>query len=251
MARILDGYRRGRSTLTYGHPALNLEYEKMYLGAPGCLSWILVAKKRYAGFKWDAGSTHGKLVYTGLECKRRDFCEHVRETMKTLLRDLFTVGVEPALRALETTVATLERQSLESLVLSKQYFKKAEEYSNPAAMPHVQVALRTRESVGSRIDFYICWHGDGTRAIADIGLADRAYAPEEVAARDLPLDYEWYYRSQFKKPLKRLTDLLPVVDLDAGGLWKRLDHRRARGPLKRKRDREGHRRLFRTSAVLT
>ena len=230
----------GDITATYGHPAMNLEYEKMYLGARGCLSWVLVAKKRYAGFKWDAWATKGKLVYTGLECKRRDFCEHVRETMKTLLRDLFTLGVEPALRALEATVEILEHLPVEGLVLSKQYFKKAEDYSNPDAMPHVQVALRTRESVGSRIDFYICWVGDGTRAIADIGLASRAYAPDEVAARGLPLDYEWYYQSQFKKPLKRLTD-----HLDHGDLWKRLDRRRARGPLKRKRDREGYRRLFR------
>ena len=226
-------------TATYGHPAMNLEYEKMYLGAPGCLSWILVAKKRYAGYKWDAWATEGKLVYTGLECKRRDFCEYARETMKTLLRDLFTVGVDPALKTLEATVSTLEHLPVEGLVLSKQYFKKAEDYSNPDAMPHVQVALRTREPVGSRIDFYICWVGDGTRAIGDVGLASRAYAPDEVAVRGLPLDYEWYYRSQFKKPLKRLTD-----HLDAGSVWTRLDRRRARGPLKRKRDREGFCRLF-------
>jgi len=231
-------------TATYGHPAMNLEYEKMYLGEPNCLSWLLVAKKRYAGYKWDAGADHGKLTYTGLECKRRDFCEYVREAMKTLLLQLFTVGVDTALRTLEETVRAhiLGETPIDGFLLSKQYFKKAEEYKVKG--PHVLVALRTHEQVGSRIPYYICWRTIHTHAPTNAtNVAERAFSPAEVQAGDLPLDYIWYYRSQFKKPLKRITD---CVQLNAP-LWTRLDaylERHMRGAIKRKRDAAGFKRLF-------
>jgi len=99
-----------------------LEYEKMYKGEPGCLSWILVAKKRYAGYKWDAWADSGKLVYTGLECKRRDFCRHTRETMKSFLLDLFTKGKKLALVGLRESIRNvIYSTDKEGFTLSKQY----------------------------------------------------------------------------------------------------------------------------------
>jgi DNA polymerase delta subunit 1 len=230
-------------TATYGHEAMNLEYEKMYRGEPGCLSWLLVAKKRYAGHKWDAWATKGKLVYTGLECKRRDFCEHTRDAMKRLLGDLFTGGVQQALDTLHATLmAHIRQPSGQGFLLSKQFFKQAHEYANAAAQPHVQVALRTRASVGDRVDYLICWASNALTPLKDASLADRAFAPHEAHTRALPLDMRWYFESQFKKPLKRMTDLL-----DVPFAWDTL-HEAVNAERRRhakKRNREGFNKLFR------
>lgn len=228
-------------TATYGHEALVLEYEKMYLGAPGCLSWVLVAKKRYAGFKWDAWAEKGKLVYTGLECKRRDFCEHLRDTMKRFLLDLFTVPYGDAMRALRDTIVGIfdaHADGTDGFVLSRQFFKKATDYANPGALPHVCVALRTNANVGSRVEFLIA-DDDATP-----GFADRAVTRAEFAERGSFVDVMYYFQKQFEKPLRRISDVV-----DAGlsdDIWgeikrrvKKIDRRR-----RRQRDREGFEKLF-------
>ena len=149
--------------------------------------------------------------------------------MKTLLMGLFTRGVHVALEELKINITRLlsGTYTKEDFTLSKQYFKKAKEYSNPDSLPHVQVALRTREQVGSRIDFYVC--------IGDIGasLAERAFSPQE--AQNKHLDIKWYY-TRMRKVLKRLTD---QVGFDE---WTPLD--RIRDPKRKQRDKEGFMKLF-------
>lgn len=228
-------------TATYGHEALVLEYEKMYLGAPGCLSWVLVAKKRYAGFKWDAWAKQGKLVFTGLECKRRDFCEHLRNTMKKFLLHLFTLPHDEALRNLRDTIIDIfdaHASGTQGFVLSRQFFKKAEEYANPGALPHVCVALRTNVNVGTRVEFLIA--DDDAKP----GFAERAVTLEEFTERGSFIDVMYYFHKQFEKPLRRICD---VVDATLSeDIWgqitrrvKKIDRRR-----RRRRDTEGFNKLF-------
>jgi len=231
-------------TQTYGHPALVLEYEKMYMGHPGSLSWVLVAKKRYAGYKWDAFADAGKLVYTGLECKRRDFCAHLADTMKRLLLDIFTKSIDEAFRAMHDHIIETfsnRRDLIEGFVLSKQYFKKAEDYSNPKAMPHVQVALRTNANVGARIDYIICQNKPG---VPPGSLASMAASPDEFE-RGRTMDIDYYFDKQFYKPLARITDAI-----DSGlskHTWTAIKQSftRIRGANSRKRNRQGFAKLFR------
>lgn len=230
-------------TETYGHPALVLEYEKMYMGEPGCLSWVLVAKKRYAGYKWDAFGDSGKLVYTGLECKRRDFCTHLSDIMKTLLLDIFTKSIDVAFENMHDLIIdafSKRNDVIEGFVLSKQYFKKAEDYSNPQAMPHVQVALRTNANVGARIDYIICENKPG---VPPGCFASMACSRDEFThGRTIDIDY--YFEKQFQKPLARITDAIDL--LRSRQIWFRIKQSFTclRSTHRRKRNREGFTKLF-------
>lgn len=121
--------------------------------------------------------------------------------------------------------------SLRLLRSPHRYFKKASDYSNPDSLPHVQVALRTRANVGARIEYVMI--------IGDIGVKDaqRAFSPEE--AENKIMDMRWYYE-RMKKTLKRLTD---QVD----GKWEDTDEilKTFLKGKKRKRDKEGFKKLFR------
>ena len=233
-------------TKTYGHPALNLEYEKMYYGKPGCISWVLVAKKRYAGYKWDAwvNAAKAKVVYTGLECKRRDFCAHLQTTMVELLQNLFTVGVDDAFARLFDKIKFIfehHSEQTSGFVLSKQYFKKAEAYANPLAMPHVQIAERTKANVGSRIHYLIQEHAVGHRASS---LSDRAVSVSEFEVMGATIDITFYFTKQFEKPLRRITDVVHRVNSDR--LWVELRKciRTTGSKRKRIRDKQAFNKLF-------
>ena len=232
-------------TATYGHSALVLEYEKMYLGEPECLSWVLVAKKRYAGYKWDAWAKHGKLVYTGLECKRRDFCGALGTTMKAFLLDLFTRGTQHAMTHMHDTIVDFfdnAEKHPEHFVLSKQYFKKSIDYSNPDAMPHVRVATRSNANVGARIEFFIA---EPVRGSIKASLAERARSIEEFEQNKQHIDIVYYFEKQFKKPLMRISDA--VDGRLSEQTWKNIQKRITKMQSKRRRihDKHGFNMLFR------
>ena len=121
-------------------------------------------------------------------------------------------------------------------MLSRQYFKKADDYSNPDSMPHVQVAQRTRANVGSRIEFLVADRPTKTFAL-------KAMTMEEFTATSSLLDLMYYFDKQFEKPLRRISD---VVDGASDQLWR--DMRRSVNKINRRNikalDRKGFERLF-------
>tara|TARA_B110000211_G_scaffold155642_2_gene176495 strand:+ start:1019 stop:3577 length:2559 start_codon:yes stop_codon:yes gene_type:complete len=234
-------------TGTYGHPALILEYEKMYTSEyAGSLSFIVIAKKRYAGWCFPAGEAHGKLVYTGLECKRRDFCPHLHAIMKTLLRDLFTTTLEDAMDNMYMGIKYIfqhhdEAETQSGFYLSKQYFKKADQYSNPLRMPHVQVAQRINANVGDRIQYIVAAPLSG----ALVSLADRAYAPDEFNKMDMKfIDIQYYFIKQIKNPLHRITEVINPTYCNT--IWRRIrrDVGTAQRTVSQKLDNNGFSKLF-------
>jgi len=190
----------------------DLELEKVYC------PYFLYSKKRYAAKMWEAktGSdgtvnvVFKKIDIKGLQVVRRDSCPYVRQTLKSLL-DMVLDSSDP------TPVIEFAREAArklmagdvppEKLLMSKQL---ASEYKVP--QPHVTVRDKMRQRTpgsepqqGDRVAFVIV-KGDGK-------MFEKAEDP--VWARDhaVPLDYQYYFTNQFKKPVQDLLEPLVSADL--------------------------------------
>ena len=185
----------------------DLELEKVYC------PYFLYSKKRYAAKMWEGrtrpdGSVtcmFKKIDIKGLQVVRRDSCPFVRETLKTLL-DMMLESSDPR------PVITFARQAseqlstgkvpVEKLMMSKQL---GAEYKVP--MPHVSVRNKIRARApgsepqqGDRVAFVVVG-GPGK-------LYEKAEDPVWAKEKDIPLDYQYYFLNQLKKPICDLLEPL-------------------------------------------
>ncbi len=187
-----------------------LELEKVYC------PFFLYSKKRYAAKMWV--EKKGEIVFDkidvkGLQIVRRDSCKFVRETCKKLLETVLETP-DPS-RAIE--LARLSKTNLlngsvdmDSLVLTKSL---ADSYKVP--MPHVEVVNKMRQrnpgsepQVGSRVSFVVI----KTKNKNETKLFEKAEDPVWVRQNNIPLDYEYYFEHQLKKPVEDLLE--PLVSRD-------------------------------------
>jgi DNA polymerase delta subunit 1 len=198
----------------------DLELEKVY--AP----YVLYSKKRYAAKMYEGKSNKDgtpvlkedgtrlvvfkKIDVKGLQVVRRDSCPFVRETLKRLL-EMVLESSDP------TPVITEAREAakiliqgkvpIEKLLMSKQL---ASEYKVP--MPHVAVRDKIRARApgsepqqGDRVPFVIV-KGEGR-------MYEKAEDPAWVREKNVPLDFQYYFTNQFKKPVQDLLEPLVSADL--------------------------------------
>ena len=185
----------------------DLELEKVYC------PYFLYSKKRYAAKMFEKKGdavVFKKIDIKGLQVVRRDSCPYVRETLKSLL-DMVLDSSDPtpviafargaARKLMAGEVAT------EKLLMSKQL---ASEYKVP--QPHVTVRNKMRERTpgsepqqGDRVAFVIV-KGDGK-------MFEKAEDPVWVRDNKVPLDYQYYFTNQFKKPVQDLLEPLVSADL--------------------------------------
>jgi len=185
----------------------DLELEKVYSG------YFLYSKKRYAGRLYEkkgGAVVFKKIDIKGLQVVRRDSCPYVRETLKSLL-DLMLNSSDP------TPVIDFAREaarklmagdvSTEKLLMSKQL---AADYKVP--QPHVTVRDKMRARApgsepqqGDRVAFVIV-KGDGK-------MYEKAEDPVWAREHAVPLDYQYYFTNQFKKPVQDLLEPLVSADL--------------------------------------
>ena len=190
----------------------DLELEKVYC------PYFLYSKKRYAAKMWE-GKTGSdgtvnvvfkKIDIKGLQVVRRDSCPYVRETLKSLLNMVLdSSDPTPVIAFAREAARKLMSGDVppEKLLMSKQL---ASEYKVP--QPHVTVRNKMRERTpgsepqqGDRVAFVIV-RGEGK-------MYEKAEDP--VWARDhaVPLDYQYYFTNQFKKPVQDLLEPLVSADL--------------------------------------
>ena len=186
----------------------DLELEKIYF------PYVLYSKKRYAARMYEKGRdgkvSFKKIDVKGLQVVRRDSCPYVRETLKKLL-DLILESSDPrpAIElAREAARGLMEgRVEPERLLMSKQL---ASEYKVP--MPHVAVrdkikarAPGSEPQQGDRVPFVIV-KGPGR-------MFEKAEDPVWAREKSIPIDYQYYFTNQFKKPVQDLLDPLVSADL--------------------------------------
>ena len=184
----------------------DLELEKIYF------PYVLYSKKRYAARMYEKGRdgkvSFKKIDVKGLQVVRRDSCPYVRETLKKLL-DLILDSSDPrpaidlAREAARNLMAG--KVSPERLLMSKQL---ASAYKVP--MPHVTVrdkmkarAPGSEPQQGDRVPFVIV-RGPGR-------MFEKAEDPAWARDHNVPIDYQYYFTNQFKKPVQDLLEPLVSV----------------------------------------
>jgi len=190
----------------------DLELEKVYC------PYFLYSKKRYAAKMWEGKTSPDgtvnvvfkKIDVKGLQVVRRDSCPYVRETLKSLL-DMVLESSDP------TPVIEFARDAArklmagdvptDKLLMSKQL---ASDYKVP--QPHVTVRDKMRARApgsepqqGDRVSFVII-KGDGK-------MFEKAEDPVWARDNKVPLDYQYYFTNQFKKPVQDLLEPLVSADL--------------------------------------
>jgi DNA polymerase delta subunit 1 len=198
----------------------DLELEKVYC------PYFLYSKKRYAAKMYEGKSNKDgtpvlkedgtrlvafkKIDVKGLQVVRRDSCPFVRETLKKLLEMVLeSSDPNPVITAAREAAKTLiqGKVPIEKLLMSKQL---AAEYKVP--QPHVAVRDKVRARApgsepqqGDRVAFVIV-KGDGK-------MYEKAEDPAWVREKNVPLDFQYYFTNQFKKPVQDLLEPLVSADL--------------------------------------
>ena len=186
----------------------DLELEKIYC------PYVLYSKKRYAAKMWEGRRSQDgtlevsfkKIDIKGLQVVRRDSCPFVRETLKDLLTQMLeSDDPRPIIQSARQAAADLAggRVPIEKLLMSKQL---GSAYKSDS-LPHVAVRDKMRARApgsepqqGDRVPFLIV-SGPGK-------LFEKAEDPGWVREKSLPVDYQYYFTNQFKKPVVDLLEPL-------------------------------------------
>ena len=197
----------------------DLELEKVFC------PWIIYSKKRYAGRMYEGKSNKDgtpimkedgtrmvsfkKIDIKGLQVVRRDSCLFVRETLKKILTLMLNSNdPRPPIELARDAARELIGGKVppEKLLMSKQL---ADNYKVP--MPHVSVRDKMRERApgsepqqGDRVPFVIV-KGHGR-------MFEKAEDPTWVVENNIPIDYDYYFTNQFKKPIQDLLEPLISVE---------------------------------------
>lgn len=181
-------------------PPNDLEYEKSYA------SFLLLKKKRYAGWKFEPGHDP-KIQIKGMEAARRDYAPLLVKTQKEVLRILLIErDIQKACNYISTVVHDLMtgKTPLELLVMSKKLSRAPNDYKATAA--HVNLALRLEKETpekapvsGDRVDFIIFNSGSDK-------VAESACLPSEIESGKYTVNTAYYLEKQLKNPLMRILE---------------------------------------------
>ena len=205
-------------------PPMKLAYEKTLM------NFILLSKKRYAGWLYEEDPDYCELKYMGLSLKRRDYCDLTKDIYSAVLHELMTgTNVQAARNVLETWLHRLVsgQVPMDKLCLTRSLRSG---YKNPNQIAHAVLAKRmgerdpgNRPKPGDRIQYLFVVGRGGGAATAKPLLGERIETPEYIRSHNLTIDYHYYIEAQVMKPLMQLLGL--CVEL----IWEK-DGKRA--PLK-------------------
>ena len=180
-----------------------LELEKIY--AP----FYLLAKKRYAGLKYDSPGGAGKLSTSGLELVRRDNAPCLPVIQKAFLHTLIVDG-DPgrAMRDYHAAIRGLGNLSLGQFTLTKKLAKS--NYATPQIHANLNARLAARPGceaykIGDRVPYVV--------AVGAGKLYTRGECPKyiemQIARLECPVrvDVDWY-RARIVDAMDRL--ILPL-----------------------------------------
>jgi DNA polymerase elongation subunit (family B) len=177
-----------------------LEFEKVLF------PWMSISRKRYVGCKIMNDKEEDVPLAMGIETRRRDNCELVRNTMERIIDMVMKRGdLRGAIEFVRHVVDSVYMRSvpLDMLIITSGYSKKEPFYATK--QKHVEVIRKMRERdpasapvLGDRVAFVII---EGPKKARNYEKAEEAmYALEH----DLPIDTTYYVEHQLMKPVGRL-----------------------------------------------
>ncbi|KAJ8552012.1 hypothetical protein K7X08_028455 [Anisodus acutangulus] len=181
---------------------IRLEFEKIYY------PYLLISKKRYAGFLWTNPDKHDKVDAKGIETVQRDNCLLVKNLVSECLsKILVDRDVRGAVQYVKNTISDLRlnRMNLSLLVVTKGLTKNGDDYKVKAA--HVELAERMRKrdaatapSIGDRVPYVII------KAAKDAKAYEKSEDPIYVLENNIPIDSQYCLDYQISKPLLRIFE---------------------------------------------
>jgi DNA polymerase delta subunit 1 len=183
----------------------DLELEKVYC------PYFLYSKKRYAAKMYEKNK-NGEIAFKkidvkGLQVVRRDSCQYVRETLKSLLNMILeSDDPRPPVEFAKAAAKSLTGGEVptDKLMMSKQLAS-----SYKVKMPHVEVRDKIKKRTpgsepqqGDRVQFVIV---EGPK---NAKMYEKAEDPAWVAENGIKIDYQYYFTNQLKKPVCDLLEPL-------------------------------------------
>lgn len=199
------------NAVTASNPSpVKLKFEKVYLPS------VLLAKKRYVGFKYeDPDEIQPEFDAKGIETVRRDGIPAGQKMVETSLKILFRTQDLSEVKAYcwRNWTRILEgRFSIQDFIFAKEV--RMGTYSDKvapqpgAAIAAARMAEDPNDEVqyGERVRFVI------TRAAPGQRLSDRCVAPEELLFDEtgMQLDTQYYVANRLIPPLARIFNLVGV-----------------------------------------
>lgn len=201
------------------HKCLEIEIDGLFT------SLLLLKKKKYAAInleKWNTPNPVPVKEIKGLDMVRRDWC-NLSKSMGNFILDQILSGAEKdkVILNMNEYLSEVGRKmkdgeiNLNEYVIVKQLTRAPSEYTDYKALPHVKIALRKKdegksdaELVNNFISYVICKVPDASC------LADKAFTPEEVQAKHLEVDLEWYTTTQLLPPITRLIEQIDGIEVE-------------------------------------
>lgn len=230
----LDDINRVRDLGMQLKRSVNAKYKTLEIEIDAIYSkMLLLKKKKYAAMKVLNPLRPDDLEreVKGLDLVRHDWCDLSHIASDHFLQQIFagkTSNVDEAVGVVLTFLEELATQvrhnqmSLQKYVITKSLTKDPSQYPDGKNLPHVQVAMRLKNSgrrvgAGDYIKYVVCKpRGDGTKTSGKSeGVAAMAYHPDEVMSSkgELVVNVEYYLENQVLPPILRLCDPIESVDV--------------------------------------
>ncbi|KAG8221660.1 hypothetical protein J3R82DRAFT_1944 [Butyriboletus roseoflavus] len=201
------GYEIADTITAMNPPPVKLKFEKVYLPC------VLMAKKRYVGFKYETpDETEPTFDAKGIETVRRDGVPAQAKMTETCLKILFRTQDLSVVKSYcyKTWSKILRnRISLQDFIFAKEVRMGTYSDKGPPPPGAVVAARRILEDendepqYGDRVPYVIVRGDPHTR------LVDRAITPEEfLANRQLRIDASYYISRVLIPPLERIFNLV-------------------------------------------
>jgi DNA polymerase delta subunit 1 len=178
---------------------IKLEFEKIYKRA------VFLKRKKYAVWKFEFdpkdNSFKPHLDSKGLETVRRDTTDFIQEVFQRILEIVVKDGkLEEGIKYAQEQITKLRSGQipLEKLVITGNFSKRPDQYSNP--VPHIEAAKRARlidptsaPNVGERISYVVVIRNeDNLLENSKIPLYERTETYRVAKSKGMKIDYPHY-----------------------------------------------------------
>ncbi|KAK1323373.1 DNA polymerase alpha catalytic subunit [Acorus calamus] len=182
---------------------------------------LLLKKKKYAAVKvqFKDGKPYEVIERKGLDMVRRDWSLLSKEIGDFCLSQILSGGTcEDVVESIHSSLMKVQEEmrngkvTLEKYVITKSLTKSPQDYPDAKNQPHVQVALRLKQSgyttgcnAGDTVPYVICCQ-QGSGSVSTGGIAQRARHPDELKKdnENWMIDIEYYLSQQIHPVVSRL-----------------------------------------------
>ncbi|KAL9241573.1 hypothetical protein vseg_015671 [Gypsophila vaccaria] len=227
----LDDFEKAKAIARKVIIEVNKKYKCLEIDLDGLYKrMLLLKKKKYAAVKVEKrrdGTAYEVKERKGLDIVRRDWSLVSKEVGDFCLNQILSGGsCEDVVESIHTHLMKVQEEmrngqlGLEKFIITKSLTKPPEAYPDAKNQPHVQVALRLKQSgytvgcaAGDTVPYIICCEEE-TSVGASTGIAQRARHPDELKRDNSTwmIDINYYLSQQIHPVVSRLCASIQGTD---------------------------------------